>query len=85
MSCEFRGLLLGRCISPTSSEIYQSEVKVTEEIVVICHSKPASLSSTESSDGGNFNNNLLQLINGFGLFQIDIATICWLVSLLLVY
>uniref|UniRef100_A0A0A0K530 Uncharacterized protein n=1 Tax=Cucumis sativus TaxID=3659 RepID=A0A0A0K530_CUCSA len=51
--CNDRGLLLGRCISPTSSEIYQSEVKVTEEIVVICHSKPASLSSTESSDGGS--------------------------------
>ncbi|XP_038900260.1 autophagy-related protein 18g-like isoform X3 [Benincasa hispida] len=51
--CNDRGLLLGRCISPTSSETYQSEVKVAEEIVVICHSKPASLSSTESSDGGS--------------------------------
>lgn len=50
--CNDRGLLLGRSISPTSFETYQSEVKVTEEIVVICHSKPASLSSTESSDGG---------------------------------
>ncbi|XP_022954194.1 autophagy-related protein 18g isoform X3 [Cucurbita moschata] len=51
--CNDRGLVLGRCSSPTSSETYQSVVKVTEEIVVICHSKPASLSSTESSDGGS--------------------------------
>ncbi|XP_022150194.1 autophagy-related protein 18g isoform X3 [Momordica charantia] len=50
--CGFRGLVLARCTSP-SSKTCQSEVKISEENVVICHSKPASLSSTESSDGGS--------------------------------
>lgn len=39
-----------RCLSP---EPHQAEEKIPQE-TVICHSKPPSLSSTESSEGGKF-------------------------------
>ncbi|ONH93723.1 hypothetical protein PRUPE_8G249300 [Prunus persica] len=42
----------GRFPSHSSSEPHQAQDKILEE-TVICHSKPASLSSTESSDGGS--------------------------------
>jgi hypothetical protein len=35
-----------------SPALYGAEDKQTTDMTVICHSKPASLSSTESSDGG---------------------------------
>ncbi|KAA8550920.1 hypothetical protein F0562_002604 [Nyssa sinensis] len=47
-----RGLSGGRCSNASFLEPHQTRDKVTEE-TVICHSKPASLSSTESSDGGS--------------------------------
>ena len=47
----FRGLSGGGYPNSTPSEPHPGEGKITEE-TVICHSKPASLSSTESSDGG---------------------------------
>lgn len=42
---------MGRYSSFASSDLHQVKLKPAEE-TVICHSKPASLSSTESSDGG---------------------------------
>lgn len=48
-----RGLAGGRYPNNTSLlEPHQAKGKLSEE-TVICHSKPASLSSTESSDGGS--------------------------------
>ncbi|XP_059625797.1 autophagy-related protein 18g [Cornus florida] len=47
-----RELSGGRYHNASSLEPYQTRDKATEE-TVICHSKPASLSSTESSDGGS--------------------------------
>ncbi|KAK9282136.1 hypothetical protein L1049_005048 [Liquidambar formosana] len=47
-----RGLAGGRYPLTSDSEPHQAKGKFTEE-TVICHSKPASLSSTESSDGGS--------------------------------
>ncbi|KAK9984095.1 hypothetical protein SO802_033620 [Lithocarpus litseifolius] len=47
-----RGLSSGGFPNSTSAEHHPGEGKITEE-TVICHSKPASLSSTESSDGGS--------------------------------
>ncbi|KAB1203013.1 Autophagy-related protein 18g [Morella rubra] len=47
-----RGLSGGRYSSSPYSEPHPGEGKIPEE-TVICHSKPASLSSTESSDGGS--------------------------------
>ncbi|XP_018825265.1 autophagy-related protein 18g-like isoform X1 [Juglans regia] len=47
-----RDLSGGRCLISTYSEPHPGEGKIAEE-TVICHSKPASLSSTESSDGGS--------------------------------
>jgi hypothetical protein len=35
-----------------SPALHGAEDKQTTDMTVICHSKPASLSSTESSDGG---------------------------------
>ncbi|KAI8574597.1 hypothetical protein RHMOL_Rhmol01G0366400 [Rhododendron molle] len=46
-----RGLWGGTYPNASSLGLHQVREKVTEE-TVICHSKPASLSSTESSDGG---------------------------------
>ncbi|KAJ7972853.1 Autophagy-related protein like [Quillaja saponaria] len=42
-----------RYVNPTSSVRHQVEGKISSEETVICHSKPASLSSTESSEGGS--------------------------------
>lgn len=47
----FRGLAVARYNHSPSSEPHQVEGKVMQE-TVICHSKPASLSSTESSECG---------------------------------
>ncbi|KAA8543189.1 hypothetical protein F0562_021316 [Nyssa sinensis] len=47
-----RGLSGERYSNASSLEPHQTRDKVTEE-TVICHSKPASLSSNESSDGGS--------------------------------
>ncbi|CAL5357551.1 unnamed protein product [Camellia sinensis] len=47
-----RGLLGGAYPNASSLVLHQVRDKVTEE-TVICHSNPASLSSTESSDGGS--------------------------------
>lgn len=57
-----RGMLGGAIHSSLSIGVNQVEDKVNEE-TVICHSNPASLSSTESSDGGSSrrNENLLDL------------------------
>ncbi|MED6210258.1 hypothetical protein PIB30_062515 [Stylosanthes scabra] len=48
-----RGLLHGEKYLIASPIRNQSEDKQTADVTVICHSKPASLSSTESSDGGS--------------------------------
>ncbi|KAJ1433021.1 Breast carcinoma amplified sequence 3 [Sesbania bispinosa] len=48
-----RGLAGERYLSPTPPVPNQVEDKETADVTVICHSKPASLSSTESSDGGS--------------------------------
>ncbi|XP_024933374.3 autophagy-related protein 18g isoform X1 [Ziziphus jujuba] len=45
-------ILGGRYPNSTFSEPHHGEEKIMEE-TVMCHSKPASLSSTESSDGGS--------------------------------
>ncbi|PRQ26218.1 putative transcription factor WD40-like family [Rosa chinensis] len=45
-------VLVGKNSNHSSSESHQAEGKISEE-TVICHSNPASLSSTESSDGGS--------------------------------
>ena len=42
---------MGKHPLPLSSDPHQGEYKVSQE-TIICHSKPASLSSTESSEGG---------------------------------
>lgn len=42
---------MGRYPAFAPRELHQAKLQVAEE-TVICHSKPASLSSTESSDGG---------------------------------
>uniref|UniRef100_A0A5B7ARY2 Putative autophagy-related protein 18g n=2 Tax=Davidia involucrata TaxID=16924 RepID=A0A5B7ARY2_DAVIN len=47
-----RGFSGGRYSNASSLEPHQNRDRVTEE-TVICHSKPASLSSNESSDGGS--------------------------------
>ncbi|XP_035551489.1 autophagy-related protein 18g-like isoform X2 [Juglans regia] len=47
-----RDLSGGKYPNSTSSGPHPGEGKITEE-TVICHSKPSSLSSTESSDGGS--------------------------------
>ncbi|KAK7285423.1 hypothetical protein RJT34_20193 [Clitoria ternatea] len=47
-----RGLAGERYLSPTYVP-NQADDKQTADVTVICHSKPASLSSTESSDGGS--------------------------------
>ncbi|KAL5796806.1 hypothetical protein ACOSQ2_001626 [Xanthoceras sorbifolium] len=47
-----RGPAGEKCSHLLSSEAYQAEDKITQE-TIICHSKPASLSSTESSEGGS--------------------------------
>ncbi|KAJ7977469.1 Breast carcinoma amplified sequence [Quillaja saponaria] len=49
---KIRGLGGERYVNPTYSVRHQAEEKISAEETVICHSKPASLSSTESSDGG---------------------------------
>lgn len=46
-----RGLWGGTYPNAPSMGLHQVSEKVSEE-TVICHSKPASLSSAESSDGG---------------------------------
>lgn len=48
-----RGFTGERSSSSSSSVSHQAEDKTTADVTVICHSKPASLSSTESSDGGS--------------------------------
>ncbi|XP_028762249.1 autophagy-related protein 18g isoform X2 [Neltuma alba] len=48
-----RGFTGERSSSSSSSVSHQAEDKTSAEVTVICHSKPASLSSTESSDGGS--------------------------------
>ncbi|KAK4281118.1 hypothetical protein QN277_012649 [Acacia crassicarpa] len=48
-----RGFAGERSSSSSSPVSHQAEDKTTAEVTVICHSKPASLSSTESSDGGS--------------------------------
>ncbi|KAL1369172.1 hypothetical protein HN51_023289 [Arachis hypogaea] len=48
-----RGILSGEKYFIASPIRNQSEDKQTADVTVICHSKPASLSSTESSDGGS--------------------------------
>jgi len=48
----FRGLAGERYLNPTYPVPNQADDKETADMTVICHSKPASLSSTESSDGG---------------------------------
>ncbi|KAL2320903.1 hypothetical protein Fmac_029872 [Flemingia macrophylla] len=48
-----RGLAGERYLGPTSPVPNQADYKETADVTVICHSKPASLSSTESSDGGS--------------------------------
>ncbi|CAJ1906934.1 unnamed protein product [Sphenostylis stenocarpa] len=48
-----RGFTGERYLSPTSPVPNQGDYKETADVTVICHSKPASLSSTESSDGGS--------------------------------
>ncbi|KAJ1435725.1 WD40/YVTN repeat-like-containing domain superfamily [Sesbania bispinosa] len=48
-----RSLPGGKHLGPASPVPYQAEDKQTADVTVICHSKPASLSSTESSDGGS--------------------------------
>lgn len=47
-----RASTMGRYSSFASSDLHQVKLKLAEE-TVICHSKPSSLSSTESSDGGS--------------------------------
>ncbi|KAK3193933.1 hypothetical protein Dsin_025243 [Dipteronia sinensis] len=47
-----RGLAGEKCSHPLSPDPYQTEEKISQE-TIICHSKPASLSSTESSEGGS--------------------------------
>lgn len=42
---------MGRYPAFAPQELHQAKIRVAEE-TVICHSKPASFSSTESSDGG---------------------------------
>lgn len=43
----------GKYLRPVSPALDGAEDKQTADMTVICHSKPASLSSTESSDGGS--------------------------------
>ncbi|OMP04986.1 hypothetical protein COLO4_09156 [Corchorus olitorius] len=47
-----RCFAVGKHPQSLSSDPHQGEYKVTQE-TIICHSKPASLSSTESSEGGS--------------------------------
>ncbi|XWS36248.1 hypothetical protein CRYUN_Cryun20dG0069100 [Craigia yunnanensis] len=47
-----RCFAVGKHPLPLSSDPHQGEYKVSQE-TIICHSKPASLSSTESSEGGS--------------------------------
>lgn len=47
-----------------SLESHQAKDRVTEE-TVICHSKPASLSSTESSDGGKNDFTVVALVGHY--------------------
>lgn len=44
-------VVVGKYSNNSSSESHQAEGKISEQ-TVICHSNPASLSSTESSEGG---------------------------------
>ncbi|KAL6208518.1 hypothetical protein ACLB2K_019467 [Fragaria x ananassa] len=45
-------VVVGKYSNNSSSESHQAEGKISEQ-TVICHSNPASLSSTESSEGGS--------------------------------
>ncbi|KAI4349570.1 hypothetical protein L6164_010145 [Bauhinia variegata] len=62
-----RGIASGRFLNPTVS--HQAEDRATADVTVICHSKPASLCSTESSDGGSSRRieNLPDLVGDFYL------------------
>ncbi|KAK2403699.1 autophagy-related protein 18h [Trifolium repens] len=48
-----RNLPEGKYVGLASPALHGAEDKQTTDMTVICHSKPASLSSTESSDGGS--------------------------------
>ncbi|WVZ07449.1 hypothetical protein V8G54_020795 [Vigna mungo] len=67
-----RGLAGERHFSPSSPVPNQGDYKETADVTVICHSKPASLSSTESSDGGSSRRieNLLDLDQVASSYQI---------------
>ncbi|KAK7378306.1 hypothetical protein VNO80_03745 [Phaseolus coccineus] len=66
------GLAGERYLSPSSPVPNQGDYKETADVTVICHSKPASLSSTESSDGGSSRRieNLLDLDHVASSYQI---------------
>ncbi|XP_020211839.1 autophagy-related protein 18g [Cajanus cajan] len=72
-----RGLAGGRYLCPTSPVPNQADDKETADVTVICHSKPASLSSTESSDGGSSRRieNLLDLDQVASSYQM-LGEIC---------
>ncbi|KAL5155018.1 Autophagy-related protein 18g [Glycine soja] len=73
-----RGGLAGdRYLSSTSPVLDQADDKETADVTVICHSKPASLSSTESSEGGSSRRieNLLDLDQVASSYQI-LGEIC---------
>ncbi|XP_004496059.1 autophagy-related protein 18g-like [Cicer arietinum] len=67
-----RGLPEGKYLGPASPVLHATEDKQTADMIVICHSKPASLSSTESSDGGSSRRteNLLDLDQVSSCFQM---------------
>ncbi|KAL5069341.1 hypothetical protein RYX36_020228 [Vicia faba] len=48
-----RSLPEGKLLGSASPVLHVAEDKQTADMTVFCHSKPASLSSTESSDGGS--------------------------------
>lgn len=64
-----RSLAGGSYPNSSSLESHQAKNRIIEE-TVICHSNPASLSSTESSDGGKINFTEVALVGPFCLFII---------------